>query len=470
MFGKTKHIHVIGIGGAGLSGISEILLDLGFQVTGSDLRCSETTEHLRAQGAKIYYSHATTNLNGADVVVKSPAIPPDNPELLAAAAQKIPVVRGAEMLNEITRMRYSVAVSGTHGKTTTTAMTAAVLKSLDPTVVVGGKLVDGTHAHTGQGDVMVVEADEAYGSIEMFYPTIAVITSVDADHLDYYNSVDEIGETFLKFANKVPFYGTAVLCLDSENIQKFIPRIEKRYLTYGLEFGADLIAEEINAEGPTSRYTVSASPELRVNGRLGDIHLKMPGRHNIANSLAAIAVGLEFDIPFEQIRDSLESFQGVHRRFEVLGEVDNIIVVDDYAHNPVKLKAALSGAREGYKRRVVAVFQPHRYQRVRDLADEFCRSFYQADVLIVTSIYGAGETPIENVTAENLAQAIQAHGHRHVIYMPDTEEITEYLTQITRPGDIVITLGAGDISQVGHQFLAALKEKNESTSPGTQIA
>lgn len=456
MFGKTQHIHVIGIGGAGLSGITEILLDLGFHITGSDLRCSEMTEQLRARGATVHYGHAASNLNGADVVVTSPAIPADNPELLAARTQKIPIVRGAEMLNEITRMRYSVAVSGTHGKTTTTAMTAAVLQCLDPTVVVGGKLVNGSHAQSGDGEVMVVEADEAYGSIEMFYPTVAVVTSVDEDHLDYYKNIDEIGETFLKFINKVPFYGTSVLCLDSENVQKFIPRVEKRYVTYGLETRADLVAEGIRVEGPTSRYRVRASHDTAglQNEILGEVHLKMPGRHNIANSLAAIAVGLELDISFEQIRESLEAFQGVHRRFEVLGEAGDIIVVDDYAHNPAKLKAALNGAREGYKRRIVGVFQPHRHQRVRDLADEFCRSFYQADVLIVTPIYGAGEAEIENVTGEKLAAAIRAHGHRHVVYVPEMRDVTACLLDITRPGDIVMTLGAGDINKVGHEFLA----------------
>ncbi len=455
MFGKTRHIHIIGIGGAGLSGITEILLDLGFHVTGSDIRESYATEHLRKRGATIHYKHAASHVNGADVVVTSPAIPADNSELTAAKVANIPIVRGAEMLNEITRMRYSVAVSGTHGKTTTTAMTATVLSSLDPTVVVGGKLVDGSHARTGEGDVMVIEADEAYGSIEMFYPTVAVVTSVDADHLDYYTNIDEIAETFLKFINKVPFYGTAVLCLDAENIQKFIPRIKKRYITYGLDTRADLIAEGITVEGPTSRYRV------RRNGHLyGEIHLKMPGRHNISNSLAAIAVGLELDVPFEHIRESLESFQGVHRRFEVLGEAKDIIVVDDYAHNPAKLKAALSGARDGYKRRIVAVFQPHRYQRVRDLADEFSRSFYQADVLIVTSIYGAGEAPIENVTAEKLAESIHAHGHRQVLYVPDADEITDVLMEVTQPEDIVITLGAGDISKVGREFLKRLQASN----------
>lgn len=448
MFGKTQYIHIIGIGGAGLSGIAQVLLDLDFDVSGSDLQKSATTEHLKMSGAKIWYEHDTSNVDNADVVVISPAIPDDNPELRAARNQKIPIIRGAEMLNEISRMRFSIAVSGTHGKTTTTAMTAAVLQSLDPTIVVGGRLVNGSNARSGHGDVMVIEADEAYGSIEMFYPTIAVVTSVDADHLDYYDTIEEIGDTFLTFINKVPFYGTAVLCLDQENIQKLIPKVEKKYLTYGLDTRADMIAEEIRIEGPTSLF------QVRFHGQLyGKIHLKMPGRHNIANSLAAISVGFELDIPFDNIKNAIESFQGVHRRFEVLGVADDVIVVDDYAHNPAKLMAALKGAREGYNRRIVAVFQPHRYGRVRDLADEFCRSFFQADVLIVTSIYGAGEEPIENVTGENLAQAIEDHGHPHVIYIANMDEVVEKLIKITRSNDLVITLGAGDIVNVGQEFL-----------------
>ena len=451
MFGKTQHIHFIGIGGAGLSGIAEVLLDHKFDVTGSDIKKTATTEHLKTCGAKIWYGHAATQVNGADVVVMSPAIPSNNPELQAALFAKIPIIRGAEMLNEITRMRYSIAVSGTHGKTTTTAMTAAVLSTLDPTVIVGGKLVDGSNARSGHGNVMVIEADEAYGSIDMIYPTIAVVTSVDADHLDYYESVEEIGETFLTFINKVPFYGSAVLCLDQENIQKLIPQVDKKYLTYGLDTRADLIAEEIEIDGPTSHY------QVRHNGELcGKVHLKMPGRHNISNSLAAIAVGLELDISFENICQALESFQGVHRRFEVLGSVDDIVVVDDYAHNPAKLMAALRGAREGYNRRIVAVFQPHRYARVRDLAEEFSRSFYQADILIVTSIFGAGEEPIENVTGENLANAIEAHGHPNVIYISDMDDVFNHLLEITRPNDLVITLGAGDIVNVGHKLLSKL--------------
>lgn len=450
MLGKTQHIHIIGIGGAGLSGIAEVLLDHDFNVTGSDIKESAATEHLKSCGANIWYNHDSAHINGADVVVTSPAIPANNSELQAAVQAQIPIIRGAEMLNEITRMRYSIAVSGTHGKTTTTAMTAAVLATLDPTVVVGGKLVNGSNARSGRGDVMVIEADEAYGSIEMFYPTIAVVTSVDADHLDYYDSVEAIGDTFLTFINKVPFYGLAILCLDQDNIKNLIPKVNKRFVTYGLDSHADLIAEDIQIDGPTSHY------QVRSDGKVcGIIHLKMPGRHNISNSLAAIAVGLELEIPFSDIKNALESFQGVHRRFEILGEVDDIVVVDDYAHNPAKLQAALQGAKDGYDRRIVAVFQPHRYARVRDLADQFSRSFYQADVLIVTSIYGAGERPIENVTGENLANAIKKLGHPNVIYISDKRDVVEHLIEITQPQDLVITLGAGDIMDVGHQFLSS---------------
>ena len=449
MFGATRHIHIIGIGGAGLSGIAEILLSLDFWISGSDLSQSETTDHLAALGAKVYYGHAAEQISGADVVVVSPAVPPQNPEVVEAKNRKVPVIRGAEMLAEIMRMKSSVAISGTHGKTTTTAMTAAVLEKLDPTVIVGGKLVSlGSHARIGRGEIMVVEADEAYGSIEKFFPTIAVVTSVDADHLDYYNSVEEIGETFLKFVNKVPFYGTGVLCLDQENIQRLVPRLEKRYVTYGIETRADLTAEQIRIDGPTSHYHVRAKGDI-----LGEVHLKMPGRHNISNALAAIAVGLELEVPFDQLRDALESFQGVHRRFEVIGQANGIIVVDDYAHNPAKLKATFRAARESYNRRIVAVFQPHRYQRVKHLAEEFSKSFYETDVLIVTSIYGAEEAPVEGVTAENLTQAIQAHGHRRASYIPDKAEVARALMKIVRPNDIVITVGAGDIWCVGRELL-----------------
>ncbi|MCG9129221.1 UDP-N-acetylmuramate--L-alanine ligase [Candidatus Poribacteria bacterium] len=458
MFGKTQHIHIIGIGGSGLSGIAEVLLDHDFHVSGSDIQTTSTTEHLKECGASVWNNHEAKNIDGADVVVISPAIPEDNPELKAAKKANIPIIRGAEMLNEISRLRYSIAVSGTHGKTTTTAMTAAVLDKLDPTIVLGGKLVNGSNARRGHGEVMVIEADEAYGSIEMFYPTIAVVTSVDADHLDYYKNIQEIGETFLTFINKVPFYGSSVLCLDQENIQKLIPYVDKKYITYGLDTRADLIAEEIEIKGPTSLYHV------RFQGQsCGKIHLKMPGRHNIANSLAAIAVGFELDISFDEMKIALESFQGVHRRFEVLGSVDDIVVVDDYAHNPAKLMAALKGAREGYNRRIIAVFQPHRFGRVQTLEEEFCRSFFQADVLIVTSIYGAGEEPIRNVTGENLARAIKEHGHPQVIYISEMDDVVQQLIDISQPNDLVITLGAGDIVNVGHEFLEQYKDNTKKT-------
>lgn len=453
MFGKTRHVHIVGIGGAGLSGISEILLSLGFHVSGSDMNRTEITEHLIKLGASVYYGHQARHVPDADVVVVSPAIPSENPEILAAKERKIPVIRGAEMLAEIMRMKFSVAVSGTHGKTTTTAITAAVLDELDPTVVVGGKLVSlGSHARIGHGEIMVVEADEAYGSIEKFFPTVAVVTSVDADHLDYYNSIEEIGKTFLEFINKVPFFGVAVLCADQENIRQLLPQVEKRHITYGIDTDADLVAKKIRVKGPTSRYQVKFRGDV-----LGEVHLKMPGRHNISNSLAAIGVGIELDIPFNRIRTALESFQGIHRRFEIVGEAQGIIIVDDYAHNPAKLRAVFSAARESYKRRIVAVFQPHRYQRVRHLADEFSKSFYDTDVLIVTSIYGAGETPIEGVTGENLASAIKARGHQHAIYVPDKDRIVDELMSEIRPNDIVITVGAGDISQVGRDLSKRLR-------------
>jgi UDP-N-acetylmuramate--alanine ligase len=357
------------------------------------------------------------------------------------------------MLAEIMRMKFSIAVSGTHGKTTTTAMTAAVLEELDPTVIVGGKLVSlGSHARIGSSDMMVVEADEAYGSIEKFFPTIAVVTSIDADHLDYYKNVGEIGQTFLSFINKVPFYGSAIVCSDQVNIRQIIPHIERRYCTYGIENQADVMASDIQYDGPTSCFSVSVYEDL-----LGRIHLKMPGKHNVSNALAAVAAGLQMDIPFNQVKEALEKFRGVHRRFEVLGEAQGVIIVDDYAHNPTKLKAALSGACASYDRRIIAIFQPHRYGRVKRLADEFSKSFSQSDVLIVAPIYAANEAPIEGVTAEKLAAAIAANGHEDVAYISSKDQIVSYLIDIVRPNDVVITMGAGDIWEVGHKLLDQLK-------------
>ena len=454
MFGKTRHIHIVGIGGAGLSGIAEILLKLEFKVSGSDLRSTEVTDHLVEIGADIYTGHSGNQIKNADVVVVSPAIPLENAEIVAARNHKTPIIRGAEMLAEIMRMKFSIAISGTHGKTTTTAMTAAVLEELDPTVIVGGKLISlGSHARIGSSDMMVVEADEAYGSIEKFFPTIAVVTSIDADHLDYYKNVGEIGQTFLSFINKVPFYGSAIVCSDQVNIRQIIPHIERRYCTYGIENQADVMASDIQYDGPTSCFSVSVYEDL-----LGRIHLKMPGKHNVSNALAAVAAGLQMDIPFNQVKEALEKFRGVHRRFEVLGEAQGVIIVDDYAHNPTKLKAALSGACASYDRRIIAIFQPHRYGRVKRLADEFSKSFSQSDVLIVAPIYAANEAPIEGVTAEKLAAAIAANGHEDVAYISSKDQIVSHLIDIVRPNDVVITMGAGDIWEVGHKLLDQLKK------------
>lgn len=451
MFGKTRHIHLVGIGGSGMSGIAEILASLGFEVTGSDIKESDNVRRLRELGCRITIGHSPENVHGADVVVVSSAIPPDNPEILEAKRLKIPVIPRAEMLAELMRMKYSVAIGGTHGKTTTTAMVASVLEAggLDPTVIDGGKLVSlGSGARVGRGDFIVVEADEAYGSIKRISPTIAVVTSIDADHLDYYRDIEDIKETFLGFVNRVPFYGAAVLCLDHENVQNLIPRIERRFITYGVETLADVTAHGIKYLGPTAVY------QVRFRGEpLGEIHLKMPGKHNVQNSLAAVAVGLELEIPFEAIKRGLEEFKGVHRRFEILGEFKGVLIVDDYAHNPGKLKATFSAARCSYpERRIVAVFQPHRYQRVKHLAEEFANSFFQTDVLIVTSIYGAGEKPIEGVTGENLADSIRERGHRNVTYIPRLEDVVERLMEIVREGDLVITVGAGDVWRVAYEL------------------
>ena len=454
MFGKTKHIHFVGIGGVGISGIAEVLLNQGFRVSGSDLKQSEVTDRLASLKADIYVGHSATNMEGADVLVVSSAVPLSNAEVVSAKDRKIPVISRIEMLAELMRMKYSIAVAGTHGKTTTTAMAASVLEhgGLDPTVVDGGIITGlGSNIRLGSGDFMVVEADEAYGSIHKVAPTIAIVTNIDNDHLDYYHTMDEIKGAFLDFINRVPFYGVAVLCLDEENIQELVPKIEKRFTTYGVETGADLTANDIQVDGTGTSYNVNRNGQT-----LGKIHIKLPGRHNVANSLAAVTVGLELDIPFHSIAEALEAFPGVNHRFELLGDVNNILVVDDYGHHPTEIKATLRAARETYNRRVIAIFQPHRYTRVSLLADDFARCFYQADLLLVTEIYSALEAPIEGASGESLAVAIRDHGHKNVTYIPDKEKIADAVCKMIQPGDLVITLGAGDIWKVGKEIVERL--------------
>ncbi|MBI4268823.1 MAG: UDP-N-acetylmuramate--L-alanine ligase, partial [Candidatus Rokubacteria bacterium] len=398
MYKRYRQIHFVGIGGSGMSGIAEILLNLGYRVTGSDQRRSEVVERLATLGAKIFIGHAAAHVEGAHVVVYSSAVSRDNIEVQVARQQQIPTIPRAEMLAELMRLKYGIAVAGTHGKTTTTSMVGAVLAEgrYDPTIVVGGRVTSlGSNARLGQGDYLVAEADESDGSFLKLAPTIAVVTTIDAEHLDHYGSLDAIREAFVAFVNKVPFYGAAVLCLDQPNIQMLLPRIEKRSITYGLESGADLVARRLHLAGMTSRFEVShrGSP-------LGECTLRVPGRHNVQNALAAVGVGLDLEIPFATIQRALAGFAGVQRRFQVRGSARGVTVVDDYGHHPAEIRATLAAAKAGFDCRLVTVFQPHRYTRTQHLHQEFLTAFNQADALVVLDIYPAGEAPIPGVTAE----------------------------------------------------------------------
>jgi len=452
MFKRYQQIHFVGIGGVGMSGIAEILLNLGYRVTGSDQRRNETVERLEQLGAKVYVGHDASHLEGAHVVVYSSAVARENVEVQVARQRAIPTIPRAEMLAELMRLKYGIAIAGTHGKTTTTSLVGVVLAEgrYDPTIVVGGRVTNlGSNARLGQGEYLVAEADESDGSFLKLAPTIAVVTTIDAEHLDYYGSLEAIREAFVAFVNKVPFYGSAVLCLDQPNIQMLMPRLEKRIITYGLESGADLVARRLHLSGMTSRFEVFQRGTL-----LGECTLRIPGRHNVLNALAALGVGLDLEIPFVTIQKALAGFTGVQRRFQIRGRARGVTVVDDYGHHPAEIRATLAAAKAGFECRVVTVFQPHRYTRTQHLRQEFLTAFNQTDVLIVMDIYPAGEAPIPGVTGEDLAEGIRAHGHRNVIYLgSDRTRVLEHLTEITRPGDLVLTLGAGDVSQLGPELL-----------------
>lgn len=437
-----------------MSGIAEVLLNLGYKVSGSDLRRSEITDRLAGLGGEIFYGHARENIAGADVVVISSAVKEDNPEVLEAKEYLIPVIPRAEMLAELMRMKYGIAIAGTHGKTTTTSMVATLLGhgGVDPTIVIGGKLNSlGTNARLGQGKFLVAEADESDGSFLKLSPTIAVVTNIDADHLDFYSGIDEIRDTFVEFINKVPFFGLAVLCLDNGNVADIIPRVKKRFITYGLSAQADFRAIDVRLEGFTTSFAVQYRGE-----RLGVISFRLPGAHNVLNALASVAVAMELNIPFPVIQEGFKAFGGVGRRFQVKGEVDGIMVVDDYGHHPTEIRATLAAAKGGWERRLVVVFQPHRYTRTKELFEEFVKAFYDADVLILTDIYPAGEQPIEGVTSEALAKSLRMHGQRDVTCISSREEIVDHLLRILRPDDILLTLGAGNIWQTGEALLKSL--------------
>jgi UDP-N-acetylmuramate--alanine ligase len=464
MYRKKYHVHFVGIGGIGMSGIAELLLNLGYHVSGSDLRASDITRRLTSLGGTTFEGHDAAQIAGADVVVTSSAVRPENPEVLGARQAGIPVIPRAEMLAELMRLKYSIAVAGSHGKTSTTSIIAALLAEggLDPTVVIGGKLRSiGTNAVLGEGDFIVAEADESDGSFLKMAPTIAVVTNIDREHLDFYPDLAAVQASFLCFIDRIPFYGRAVLCLDDEPVQGIIPEVKKPFFTYGLSPQADFQARHVSFEGLRSRFDV-----YHHETALGNITLNLPGQHNVYNALASIAVGMELEIPFQVMKRALETLSGVQRRMEVKGEVNHILVVDDYGHHPTEIKATLHAARECWPdRRKVVVFQPHRYTRTQALFDEFSRAFYHTDLLLVMPIYAASEKPIEGIDAPSLSEAIRSHGHREVMYVSDAQAAVSYLKTALRANDLLLTVGAGDVWQVGMSVLGELVAG--AATPGT---
>ncbi len=449
---KIRNIHFVGIGGVGMSGIAEVLLNQGYRVQGSDIRTSDLVRRLMSLGAHVFLGHRAEQIQGADVVVVSSAVHEENEEVRMARELKIPVIQRAEMLSELMRTKHGIAVAGAHGKTTTTSMVGQILTDagLDPTVVIGGRLSTfGSNARLGQSDIMVAEADESDGSFLRLSPAIVVVTNLDAEHLDYYRDLDHVKSTFLQFINKVPFYGLNVLCLDDPGLQDLLPHVQRRRVTYGLTAQADLRASDVQPAGTVTRF------KAQYQGReLGQVQLNIPGIHNLYNALASLAVGLELDVPFEAMARSLDKLGQVGRRLELLGTVDDILVMDDYGHHPTEIRATLKAVRDSWEqRRVVVVFQPHRYTRTRFLYDEFVKSFYHADHLVITDIYPAGESPVPDVSGKRLSEGIREHGHRDVCYIGRLEDVARHVKTHCRPGDLLLTLGAGNVYEVAREFL-----------------
>ena len=460
-FRNFQRIHLVGIGGIGMSGIAEVLLTLGYSVSGSDTKPSPITERLQNLGATIYEGHKAANADGAHVVVTSSAVKADNPEVAEAHKMKIPVIPRAEMLAELMRLKYGIAVAGAHGKTTTTSMVASILAAahLDPTFVIGGRVNQaGTTAKLGKGEYFVVEADESDRSFLLLAPVVAVVTTIDREHLDQYSSLDDIQDAFVQFVNRIPFYGAAVLCLDEGNVQAIIPRVKRPIITYGTSSQADLVISDVNLEGLGS--------EFRLTYRGDDLGLfrlyHPPGMHNVRNAAAAAAVALYLNVPSELIREGLETFAGVGRRFEIKGVVNDITVIDDYGHHPAEIRATLEAARVCKFSRLLVLFQPHRYSRSQHLWDDFCRAFNQADVLVLTDIYAASEAAIPGVTSEALAAAIREAGHKNVHYFRSMQKGIEHLLKIARPGDAILTIGAGNVSRAGGELMVLLGAEHHS--------
>lgn len=457
--GKIQHIHFVGIGGSGMSGIAEVLINMGYRVTGSDMSENATVQRLRELGGDITCGHRKQNIAGADVLVKSTAIPDHNVEVVAAEQAHIPVIPRAEMLAELMRMKYGVAIAGTHGKTTTTSMLATCMytANLDPTVVIGGRLNSlGSSARLGAGPFMVAEADESDGSFMMLSPTVAIITNIDPEHMSHWKSEEALIDGFRKFAQKVPFFGFVALCLDHPVVQSIIPSIRRKIITYGMSFQADVRAENISYNSIHTTFDV-----IYRDRNLGSITIDMPGQHNVSNALACCAVCLELDIPFAKIQEGLHGFSGVDRRFSIRANLPHpdgdITIIDDYGHHPVEIEATLAAASVAWpKRRILAICQPHRYTRVQEQFSEFCRCFNRASLLFMTPIYRAGEQPIEGITHENLAQGVRDHGHRSVFTASSLEGIQELVCTHARPGDVIITLGAGNVNSLCSSLAQAL--------------
>jgi UDP-N-acetylmuramate--alanine ligase len=459
MFFKPQPVHFVGIGGIGMSGLAEVLLELGYRVTGSDLKLSPATERLASRGAVIFEGHAAQNLSGANAVVVSSAVREDNPEVAEARRLGLPVIPRGELLAELMRLKFGIAVAGSHGKTTTTSMITAVLAhaGLDPTVVVGGRIgiLGGANVRLGKSDFLVVESDESDGSFLKLAPIIAIVTNIDREHLDHYSrGIQEIRAAFAEFAGKVPFYGVAILCLDDENVQQILPALNRRTLTYGISAQADLRITQSSSGHMSSEF------QLQFHGRdLGCFRLHVPGAHNVLNAAAAVAVGLELEVPVENIREGLAGFSGVERRFQIRGVERGITVIDDYGHHPTEVRATLAAARACRYGHIHVLFQPHRYTRTEALMDEFARAFHQADSVHVLPIYAASEPPIEGVTAQALAERIRAFGHRSADYSGTMERGIEAVVEAAVPGDAILTLGAGSVYQAGEKILRRLGEQ-----------
>ena len=454
---KLKHIHMVGIGGTGMNGIAEVLLNLGYKVSGSDIQENEATVRLGRLGSAISIGHRTENVSGADVVVISSAIQEDNVEVQKARELKIPIIPRAEMLAELMRMKYGIAVAGAHGKTSTTSMTALVLEAggFDPTIIIGGRLNTlGANAKLGEGDFIVAEADESDRSFLYLSPFIAVLTNIDEEHMDQYQSIDDIKKTFVSFANKVPFYCPVILCLDDPHLQSIIPQLERRIITYGFSTQSDIFARD-------QRFSeFSSSATLYHKGqRFGALRLHVPGNHNILNAMAAVAVGLDLDIPADVILQALESYTGTGRRFELKKLVRDIMIIEDYAHHPTEIRATLEASKKGWLRRVVVVFQPHRYTRLAKLMNSFSTAFNQADCLIVTEIYPAGEKPILNVSGKGLTEEIKQFGHKNVYFEPEIEKIPALLEKLVLPNDMILVLGAGNIYRIIPEIIQRLEAR-----------